>query len=608
VAVLVAVVPLIVELGMSFAGWTDGTYPGFFVRNDRFFAPTFLEPDLAIPLGRVVEIDGHEVTSNADVYSYVRMMQPDTPVRYRFAAQGREREVPIPTKLFTWRKFGLTIGLWSCVALLFLVGGCTVALLRPSTKVASAFLVLGVANAAYMIGLVARLHPEFDYLVWMYPMGAWLLPVSLVHLGLLFPIERTVVERSPAWLVLPYGPAAILGMWATMQLAAEPPRFEAVAWASSASKVALAAVIGATAISYWRNRAQLVRPRVNEMTPVLVLWMTTGSYAFLSFAQGGGDLSMVLVSIAHPVLYLVIGHGIVRGDRFARDIVLQRTLELETQVRERTRELELALTELRHTQVALLQSEKMAALGQLTAGLTHEINTPVTAVVGNVKPLWNEIARLRDRAGLHGDATLEAIVVRLRAIVEVMARGAERTAGIVQDLRVFSRVGETTPLPMDLHEGIEVSLRLLRPRWVDRIEIHKDYGAVPVLEVAARQINQVLMNLLTNAFDAIAQTGNVWIRTRSDGTTVTVTVRDDGCGIAAEDAGRIFDPFFTTKPVGKGTGLGLAMSASIVRDHGGTLTLANDGDHGSTFELDLPLLPCEPGQQGASRSRRLGVA
>jgi len=252
-------------------------------------------------------------------------------------------------------------------------------------------------------------------------------------------------------------------------------------------------------------------------------------------------------------------------------------------------ELRQAYRDLQDAQARLLQSEKMASLGQLTAGLAHEINTPVTAVVGNVKPLWNEIARLRDRAGLHGDDVLEASIARLRAIVEVMARGAERTADIVHDLHVFSRVGETTVLPMDLHEGIDVTLRLLRPRWAERVEVHKDYGAVPHIEASRSQMNQVLVNLLANAFDAIQGPGNIWIGTRVETGQVVVTVRDDGCGIAAEDVGRVFDPFFTTKPVGKGMGLGLAISDSIVRDHGGTLWVASDMGKGSTFTLILPL-------------------
>jgi two-component system NtrC family sensor kinase len=252
-------------------------------------------------------------------------------------------------------------------------------------------------------------------------------------------------------------------------------------------------------------------------------------------------------------------------------------------------ELSRAYRTLQDTQTQLLQSEKMASLGQLVAGVAHEINTPVTSVVGNVGPLLRELERLREHAGTTGDASLDRVVGRMRAIAEVMARGAERTAGIVQDLRVFSRVEEARPLPMDVHEGIDVCLRLLRPRWADRIEIHRNYGEVPPVDAVASQINQVLMNLLANACDAIEGRGNIWIATRSDGDRVVLTVRDDGCGMPPDVQAKVFDPFFTTKPLGKGMGLGLAICTGIVGSHAGTIDVASEPGRGTTFTVTLPL-------------------
>src|SRR6185436_20126368 len=223
------------------------------------------------------------------------------------------------------------------------------------------------------------------------------------------------------------------------------------------------------------------------------------------------------------------------------------------------------------------------------AGVAHEINTPVTSVVGNVGPLLRELERLREHAGTTGDASLDRVVGRMRAIAEVMARGAERTAGIVQDLRVFSRVEEARPLPMDVHEGIDVCLRLLRPRWADRIEIHLNYGEVPPVDAVASQINQVLMNLLANACDAIEGRGNIWIATRSDGDRVVLTVRDDGCGMPPDVQAKVFDPFFTTKPLGKGMGLGLAICTGIAGSHAGTIEVASEPGRGTTFTVTLPL-------------------
>src|SRR5207249_8009631 len=135
----------------------------------------------------------------------------------------------------------------------------------------------------------------------------------------------------------------------------------------------------------------------------------------------------------------------------------------------------------------------------------------------------------------------------------IMARGAARTAAIVKDLRSFSRLGEATRKAVDLHEGLEVTLRLLEPRWRERIAIHRDYGRLPPVECDPGQLNQVFMNLLANACDAIAEKGNVWIATRGDGKEVTITVADDGAGMTPAVRERVFDPFFTTKDVGRGT-------------------------------------------------------
>ncbi len=164
---------------------------------------------------------------------------------------------------------------------------------------------------------------------------------------------------------------------------------------------------------------------------------------------------------------------------------------------------------------------------------------------------------------------LLAEVDRLGKILDLMALGAERTASIVQDLRTFSRLGEAQPRPTDLHDAIEVSLRLLRPRWAERITIHREYAAIAPIDVIPGQINQVFMNVLANACDAIKGRGNLWIRTFGQDGQVIVSIRDDGSGIPPEHVARVFDPFFTTKPVGKGTGLGLAITQGIVSHHGG---------------------------------------
>ena len=257
---------------------------------------------------------------------------------------------------------------------------------------------------------------------------------------------------------------------------------------------------------------------------------------------------------------------------------------------ERSRaELSQAYQELQSAQRQLLQSEKLASLGELVAGVAHEINNPVSFIVGNLEPLQQQLDELRARAQQHHDPELEDLVRHVRRIVDTMGRGAERTAGIVQDLRTFSRVGDAARGPMDVQESLEVNLRLLKPKWHRRIQIERVYGDVPAIHAVPGQINQVFMNLLANACDATPADGTIRITTESDGDLVRVTIADTGHGIPDDRIGRIFDPFFTTKPHGQGTGLGLSISHGIVADHGGRITVTSRPGKGAAFTVELPV-------------------
>ncbi len=279
--------------------------------------------------------------------------------------------------------------------------------------------------------------------------------------------------------------------------------------------------------------------------------------------------------------------------------------QLEQRVHLRTVELEAANNDLAHayselksTETQLVHTEKMASLGRLVAGVAHEINNPVSFIASNVTPLRRRLSQAAARSPGGAQKALRAA----EEITDVMARGAERTAAIVRDLRTFSRLGEATRKPADLHEGIETSLRLLAPRWRDRITVHRDYGELPVVECDPGALNQVFMNILANACDALTGDGNVWITTRASAEDVSVVVRDDGPGIPPDVLPRIFDPFFTTKDVGQGTGLGLAISHGVVIAHGGTIVAESTPGAGTTFRIVLPLATAaESGKATAAR-------
>jgi len=247
--------------------------------------------------------------------------------------------------------------------------------------------------------------------------------------------------------------------------------------------------------------------------------------------------------------------------------------------------------ELRATRRQLLHGEKMASLGQLVAGVAHEINNPISFIVGNLGPMRRTLDALVAAVARSDDAAVSRLVGRLGRMLETMGHGAERTATIVQDLRTFSRTGTEEPVPYDVHDGIETSLRLLRPKWHDRIAIERDYGERAVVRAVSGEIDQVLMNLLANACDAVVGRGVIRVTTERADDTLRIAVADDGVGIAADVLGRIFEPFFTTKSQMHGTGLGLSISRAIVEEHGGRLEAESRVGVGSVFTAVLPVEP-----------------
>ena len=279
---------------------------------------------------------------------------------------------------------------------------------------------------------------------------------------------------------------------------------------------------------------------------------------------------------------------------------------LEERVRERTAQLEVmhqelasAYADLKSAESQLVHSEKMASLGRLVAGVAHEINNPVSFIATSVAPLRKRLAE----AAVEAPADVVPLLKEAEEIADIMARGAERTAAIVRDLRSFSRLGEAKRKPADLHEGLEVSLRLLESRWRGRVTVHRDYGEMPLVECDPGQLNQVFMNVLANACDATAANGNIWITTRREGDEAVVTVRDDGVGMTPEVREHVFDPFFTTKDVGGGTGLGLAISHGVVTAHGGRIEVESAPGTGATFRIILPIGDAASLDRAASGAR-----
>jgi signal transduction histidine kinase len=249
----------------------------------------------------------------------------------------------------------------------------------------------------------------------------------------------------------------------------------------------------------------------------------------------------------------------------------------------------------------------MASLGQLAAGIAHELNNPAGFIYGNVDILRDyltdleKLLKLYDEIGLPTESAslvaalkteidYEKLVGELGSIIVDCREGAQRICDVVKNLRLFSRLDEADLKKVDIHEGIDSTIRLLsRYYGGGRIVLHREYAELPSVNCYAGQLNQVWMNLLGNAAQALNGQGEVNISTRLEDDWITVAVSDTGTGIAEEDLPRIFDPFFTTKPVGEGTGLGLSISYGIVERHGGAITVTSKVGAGTTFIVKIPV-------------------
>jgi len=270
---------------------------------------------------------------------------------------------------------------------------------------------------------------------------------------------------------------------------------------------------------------------------------------------------------------------------------------------------------LRESQKQLMQSEKMASIGQLAAGVAHEINNPVGFVMSNLgtltgyvdtfKRLIGEYGKLADGAAGRDEAAVQGALARIRHIevqkdlpyvmddvdklLEESAEGTERIRDIIRNLRSFARMDEGQIKEADINQGIEATLNICWNELKYKCNVHKKLGDLPRIRCYPGRLNQVFMNLLVNAAQAIEEHGVITIETEAVDSTVVIRISDTGRGIRPEHLSKIFDPFFTTKAVGKGTGLGLSISHGIVHNHNGTIEVESELKKGTTFTIRLPI-------------------
>jgi signal transduction histidine kinase len=295
-------------------------------------------------------------------------------------------------------------------------------------------------------------------------------------------------------------------------------------------------------------------------------------------------------------------------------IIREQNTLLEVRVKERTSELNTVLENLKQAQSQLIEQEKMASLGQLTAGIAHEINNPINFVTSNVSPLRRDIDMIfnaidfieevalsdasadKKRSQLEEykeEQELDYLQTEIRHLLNGIYNGASRTAEIVKGLRIFSRLDEDDLKRADLNEGIDSSMIILNNQ-LGSIHVIKEYGDLPLVECYPGKLNQVFLNILSNGIYAVHKQfgdksgGEIRIITSTNHDHVEIRFKDNGIGIDEETQKRIFDPFFTTKDVGEGTGLGMSIAYNTIRKHNGSIRINSSPGNGAEFIITLP--------------------
>lgn len=282
---------------------------------------------------------------------------------------------------------------------------------------------------------------------------------------------------------------------------------------------------------------------------------------------------------------------------------------LELKVQERTIALEAANYKLQETQAMMVHSEKMRSLGELVAGIAHEINNPINFIHGNIIILQNYVDDLLKLIDLYEanninfpadikekietlkqDIDLDFLRTDIKDLIKSCMEGTQRTKNIVLDLKNFSRMEEMVLTQFDIPKEIDTTLNILNNKYKNRITVIKNYSPdTPKIEAYGGQLNQVFMNILDNAQDAIKGEGTLTINTYKVHDKVKIEFIDTGAGIPEENLKKVFDPFFTTKPVGKGTGLGMSISYRVINDHHGTIEVESKVGVGTKFTITLPI-------------------
>ncbi len=308
-----------------------------------------------------------------------------------------------------------------------------------------------------------------------------------------------------------------------------------------------------------------------------------------------GEISAVVEILRDATVTLSLEQHLIRTAESQEDEIRRRSLEAG-QLLEAAESLRSQLGTLQDSQAEIVCRDRLVALGLLVAGLAHEIRTPLGAVLSSADLLVRQVARLREALPSEGEGeAARRLLEGARSSAEIVAEGARRIRTVFRSLQVFSRVDEAPRKEVDLHESLDSTLEVLRHRIEGGVRVVRDYGDLPPVTCRPDALNQVFLNLLVNAVQAVPDGGEIRIRTRSAEGGVEVEVADDGVGIPPEVLPRIFDLGFSTRGPGRGMGIGLALCRWIVEEHSGRIEVRSEPGKGTSVVVLLPALPPEKG-------------